>query len=132
MQLLIFLFSPTSSYIVSVRSDIFLSTIFTNTLTLCCSLDVRDQISRPFKITLYCVCVCVCVCVNTVSCGSKLIFTEFYRQIISVLLFILTQALCVLYGRYIRSETCVLNMNMHWMCGICPWGLKRLQIETGH
>jgi hypothetical protein len=55
MQLLIFLFSPTSSYIVSVSSDIFLSTVFANTFTPCCSLDVRDQVSRPFKITFNCV-----------------------------------------------------------------------------
>ena len=34
------------TYIVSVSSDIFLSTTFANTFTPCCSLDVRDQVSR--------------------------------------------------------------------------------------
>jgi len=61
MQLLIFLFSPTSSYIVSVSSDIFLSTVYSNTFTPCCSLDVRDQVSRPFKMTFYCVHACVLI-----------------------------------------------------------------------
>jgi hypothetical protein len=61
MQLLIFRFSPTSWYILLVSTDIFLNTTVANTLTPCCSLDVRDKVSRLFKITLYCVCVHVLV-----------------------------------------------------------------------
>jgi hypothetical protein len=44
-----FLYSSVTSSIFG--PDIFLGTLFSNTLSLCSSLKVRDQISHPFKIT---------------------------------------------------------------------------------
>jgi hypothetical protein len=49
MKLFSMQFPPFSSYFISLRSDILLRTLFSNTLSLCYSLNVRDQVSRPCK-----------------------------------------------------------------------------------
>jgi hypothetical protein len=43
------LHSPVASSLLG--PNIFLSTLFSNTLSLCCSLRVRDQVSHPYKTT---------------------------------------------------------------------------------
>jgi hypothetical protein len=43
MKLLIVQFSPTSHYF------FLLSTLFSNTLSLCSSLDIRDHVSHPYR-----------------------------------------------------------------------------------
>jgi hypothetical protein len=47
--LCIYLHSPISSFLLS--SNILLSTLFSNTLSLCSSLNVRDQVSHPYRTT---------------------------------------------------------------------------------
>jgi hypothetical protein len=44
-----FLQSPVTSYLFG--PNIFLSTLFSNTLSLCFSLNVRDQVSHPYSTT---------------------------------------------------------------------------------
>jgi hypothetical protein len=44
-----FLYSPVTSYLFG--PNIFLSTLFSNTLSLCFSLNVRDQVSHPYRTT---------------------------------------------------------------------------------
>jgi hypothetical protein len=51
MQLLIMQFSPTSSHFIPLRPNNLLSTLFSNTLNLCSSLNMRDQIAHPYKTT---------------------------------------------------------------------------------
>jgi hypothetical protein len=48
MKLLIMQFSPTSSLF---GSNILLNTLFSNTLNLCSSLNIRDQVSQPYRTT---------------------------------------------------------------------------------
>jgi hypothetical protein len=43
-------FSPASLYFL-VGPNIFLSTLFSNILSLCCSLTVKGHVSRPYKTT---------------------------------------------------------------------------------
>jgi hypothetical protein len=47
MKLLIMQFSPTSCHFIPHLS----STLFSNNFSLCSSLNARDQVSRPYKIT---------------------------------------------------------------------------------
>jgi hypothetical protein len=49
MKFLIVQFSPTAYYLIRLRSN---STLFSNTLVLCISLNIRDQVSRSYKITV--------------------------------------------------------------------------------
>jgi hypothetical protein len=51
MQLLIMQFSPTSLHLIPLGSKYSPSTLFSNTLNLCSSLNVRDKVSHPYKIT---------------------------------------------------------------------------------
>jgi hypothetical protein len=44
-------FSPTSCHFIPLWANILLSTLFSNTLSLCSSLDVRDQVSHPYRTT---------------------------------------------------------------------------------
>jgi hypothetical protein len=44
-----FLYSPVTSSLLG--PNVLLSTLFSNTLSLCCSLNVRDQVSHPYKTT---------------------------------------------------------------------------------
>jgi hypothetical protein len=44
-------FPPVPCYLVPLNSTIFLSTLFSNILDLYSSLNVRDQISHPYKMT---------------------------------------------------------------------------------
>jgi hypothetical protein len=44
MNLLIMQFSPASCHLISQRSNILLSTLFSKTLNLCSSYNVRDQV----------------------------------------------------------------------------------------
>jgi hypothetical protein len=44
-------FSPFSHHLIPLRSKYPLSTLFSNTLSLCSSLNVRDQVSRPYRTT---------------------------------------------------------------------------------
>jgi hypothetical protein len=48
-SLCIFLQPPVTSYLFD--PNILLSTLFSNTLSLCSSLNVRDQVSHPYRIT---------------------------------------------------------------------------------
>jgi hypothetical protein len=51
MKLLIMEFPPTSCHFISLRTKIPLSTLFSNTLSLCSSLNVRDQVSHSNRTT---------------------------------------------------------------------------------
>jgi hypothetical protein len=51
MKLLILQFSHTSSYSSFFVPNILLSTLFSNSLSVCSSLNVRDQIWHPYKTT---------------------------------------------------------------------------------
>jgi hypothetical protein len=44
-------FSPTSGHFISLRSKYSPQSLFSNTLSLCSSLNVRDQVSRPYRTT---------------------------------------------------------------------------------
>jgi hypothetical protein len=44
-------FSPTSRHFIRLRSNILLSTLFSNTLSLYSSLNVRDRVSHPYRPT---------------------------------------------------------------------------------
>jgi hypothetical protein len=44
-------FSPLSRHLIPLRSKILLSTLFSNTLSLCSFLNVRDQVSHPYRTT---------------------------------------------------------------------------------
>ncbi|PNF19758.1 hypothetical protein B7P43_G14768 [Cryptotermes secundus] len=48
-KLLIMQFSPTPCHVISLRSNILLSTLFSNILSPCSSLNVRDQVSHPYR-----------------------------------------------------------------------------------
>jgi hypothetical protein len=52
MKLLFMQFSLFSCHFISLRSKILLSTLFSNTLSLCSSLNVREQISHPYKVNV--------------------------------------------------------------------------------
>jgi hypothetical protein len=41
--------SPTSYHFIPSGPNIFLSTLFSNALSLCSSLNVRDQVSHPYR-----------------------------------------------------------------------------------
>jgi hypothetical protein len=61
MKLLIMQFSPASYYFIPLRTNILLSTLFSDIFSLCSSLDVRDKVPGPYKTTgkiivLYIVC----------------------------------------------------------------------------
>jgi hypothetical protein len=43
--------SPTSYHFIPFGPNILLSTLFSNTLSLCSSLNVRDQVSHPYRTT---------------------------------------------------------------------------------
>jgi hypothetical protein len=49
MKFLIVQLSPFSRHLIPLRSNILLRTLFSNTLSLCSSLSVRDQVSHPYK-----------------------------------------------------------------------------------
>jgi len=49
MKLLITQFSPSSCYFLSLRSKYSHSTLFLNTLNICSSLGVSDEITHPYK-----------------------------------------------------------------------------------
>jgi hypothetical protein len=49
MKLLSMQFPPVPSYFLPLRPNIFLSTVFSNILSLCSSLNVRDRVSHPYK-----------------------------------------------------------------------------------
>jgi hypothetical protein len=49
MELLVMQFSPTSYYFISLRTNILLSALFSNTLSLCSSLNVRDQVLHAYR-----------------------------------------------------------------------------------
>jgi len=49
MKLLIIQFPPVPCYLVPLRPNLY--TLFMNTLSLYSSLNVKDQVSHPFKIT---------------------------------------------------------------------------------
>jgi hypothetical protein len=51
MKLLIMQFSPTSCHFIPLRSKYSLSTLFSYTLSLCSSLNVRDQVPHPCRTT---------------------------------------------------------------------------------
>jgi len=51
MKTLIMQFSPLPCYLVPLKPNIFLSTLFSNILSLYSSLNVRDQVSHPYKTT---------------------------------------------------------------------------------
>jgi hypothetical protein len=51
MKLLIMQFFPTSCHSSLFGPNIPLSTLFSNTLSLCSSLNVRDQVSHPYRTT---------------------------------------------------------------------------------
>jgi hypothetical protein len=44
-------FPPSSHHLIPPRSKIHLSTMFSNTLSLCSSLNVRDQVPHPCRTT---------------------------------------------------------------------------------
>jgi hypothetical protein len=48
---LIMQFSPTSYHFIRFSPNILLSTLFSNTLCLCTSFNVRDQVSHPYRTT---------------------------------------------------------------------------------
>jgi hypothetical protein len=54
--------SPLSRYFILLTSKYSLSTLFSNTLSLCLSLNIRDQVSHPYKttgrITVFCILTC--------------------------------------------------------------------------
>jgi hypothetical protein len=50
-KLLVMQFFPLSRHLISLRSKIFLSTLFSNTLSLWPSLNVRDLVSHPYRTT---------------------------------------------------------------------------------
>ncbi|PNF32378.1 hypothetical protein B7P43_G10100, partial [Cryptotermes secundus] len=49
-KLLIMQFSQTSCHFISLRSNILLNTLFSNTLSLCSSLNVRNEVSQPYVV----------------------------------------------------------------------------------
>jgi hypothetical protein len=49
MKLLIMQFSPTSCHFIFFGPNILFNTLFSNTLSLCSSLNVRDQVTHPYK-----------------------------------------------------------------------------------
>jgi hypothetical protein len=51
MKVLIMLFSPASYYLTLFRANILLSTLFSNILSLCSSLNIGDQASHTYKTT---------------------------------------------------------------------------------
>jgi hypothetical protein len=51
MKLLIVQLTPLSSYVIPLWFKHSLRTLFSNTLSLCSSLKVRDQVSHPYKTT---------------------------------------------------------------------------------
>jgi hypothetical protein len=51
MQLLVMQFSPPSHHFIPLQSKILLSTLFSNTLGPCSSLNVRDHASHPYRTT---------------------------------------------------------------------------------
>jgi hypothetical protein len=51
MKLLIMQLSPTSCHFILFGPNILLNTLFSNTLSLCSSLNVRDQVSCPYETT---------------------------------------------------------------------------------
>jgi len=56
-----FLHSPLTSSLLG--PNIFLNTLFSNTLSLLSSLNVNDQVSHPYKTTGKMIVLCVCVCI---------------------------------------------------------------------
>jgi hypothetical protein len=50
-ELFIMQFSPLSRHLISLGPNILLSTLFSNTLSLCSSLNVRDQFAHPYRTT---------------------------------------------------------------------------------
>jgi hypothetical protein len=50
-KLFVMQFSPVSYYFIPLGPCIVLSTPFSNTLSICSSLNVRDQVSHPYKTT---------------------------------------------------------------------------------
>jgi hypothetical protein len=51
MKLLIVQLPPFSCYFTLLGQNILLKTLFSNTLSLCSSLNVKDQVSHPYKTT---------------------------------------------------------------------------------
>jgi hypothetical protein len=51
MKLLIMQFSPPSHHSIPFSPNILLSTLFSNTLSICSSLTVRDRVSHPYRTT---------------------------------------------------------------------------------
>jgi hypothetical protein len=50
-MLLVIQFSPFSRHLIHLQSKFLLSTLFSNTLSLCSSLNARDQVSHPYRST---------------------------------------------------------------------------------
>jgi phosphate starvation-inducible membrane PsiE len=50
-ELLIMQLSPAFCHLILLRYDILFSILFSNTLNLCSSLYLRDQVSHPYKTT---------------------------------------------------------------------------------
>jgi hypothetical protein len=48
-EILITQFSPNCSYLIPLRPNILLSTLFSNILSRCSSFNVRDQVSHPYR-----------------------------------------------------------------------------------
>ena len=56
IKLLTMQYPPIPCYLVPLRPSIFLSALFSNTLSLCSSLNVKDQVSNPYKRALHKIC----------------------------------------------------------------------------
>jgi hypothetical protein len=60
MTLLIMQFSPTSRHFISLRSKYFQHPVL-STLSLCSSLNVRDQVSHPYRTTGRIIILCIVI-----------------------------------------------------------------------
>jgi hypothetical protein len=76
IKLLIMQFSPVSHPFFVLHTDIFLNTVFSNTVSLCSYLNVRDHVSHTYSTTVLCAVMSVC---SDSKLEDKRFYTEWWQ-----------------------------------------------------
>jgi hypothetical protein len=129
MMLLIMQFSPTFHRIIPLRSNILLSTLFLDTLSLCSSLSVRDQVSHSYRIAGKIVVSCILIFKFLDSrWEDKRFWTEWYQALPEFGLLLMSSWMkfwfVTVVPKYLNRSTFskhLLSIFMSWFCPAFWW-----------
>jgi hypothetical protein len=137
MKLLIVQFSPTSYHFVPLRSNILFSTLFSNTLSLCSSLNAKNQVPHPYKVTGKILVFCILIVTFLDKARRQKVLDWMVASITwneSPYNFFLNQILiCYCCSKYLNCATFsedLLAIFMFWFCHEFWWWDINIYSET--